>query len=411
MRNTSPAHQPRRSRTVRRLTTTAAAAGLLLAALPSGAALADGHRTWVVEPGESIQAAVDRASSGDTVQIEAGTYQEAVCVDGKGLTVVGAGRDSTSIVWPDWSSPADLPEVGATPCWEAENASARQGDPATLADDVSGLFFLDPDGPVRVQGLSTRNHPADGIAAWGATGFRVSKTAGYGHGRYGVLAAASSHTRISRTIEQGVDRGAAGSGIAGVGITDSGAAYADVTANDIRGYNLGVFAREARTGVVRHNYVAGNCIGVLVLDDHATEVPGAERNVRTGDWQVYGNESTANDRVCSAGPAAGPPAAGGPSGASGVGMAVVDADTVSISGNTIGDNVPATDPAGLGFPSGGLVLVSTSAPDTGSADGVSVRSNGFSGNAVDVALRGVGNADFRGNTCTTSNPAGICPSS
>src|SRR5437016_4795119 len=83
-------------------------------------------------------------------------------------------------------------------------AAARQGDPATLADDVSGLFFLDPDGPVRVQGLSTRNHPADGIAAWGASSVRVYKTAGYGHGRYGVLAAASAHTRISRTIEQGV---------------------------------------------------------------------------------------------------------------------------------------------------------------------------------------------------------------
>src|SRR4051812_19429180 len=237
MPNTSPAHELRRSRTVRCLTTTAAA-GLVLAALPSGVALADGPSTWVVRPGDSIQAAVDQAASGDTIRIEAGTYQEAVCVDGKGLTIVGAGRDSTSIVWPEWNSPADLPEVPSTPCWEAENASARQGDPATLADDVSGLFFLNPDGPVRVRGLSTRNHPADGIAAWGAPGFQVYKTAGYGHGRYGVLAAASAHTRISRTIEQGVERGEVGSGIAGVGIADSGAAYADVTANDIQGYNL-----------------------------------------------------------------------------------------------------------------------------------------------------------------------------
>src|SRR4051794_15624415 len=107
MPNTSPAHQPRRSRTVRGLTTTAAA-GLVLAALPSGVALADGpptdapqteshqteshstasHHTWVVAPWDSIQAAVDHAASGDTIRIEAGTYQEAVCVDGKGLTIV-----------------------------------------------------------------------------------------------------------------------------------------------------------------------------------------------------------------------------------------------------------------------------------------------------------------------------------
>src|SRR5438105_999672 len=58
-----PAH---RSAKVRGLTITAAA-GLLVAALPSGVAAAGGSRTWVVHPGESIQTAVDQAHSGDTI--------------------------------------------------------------------------------------------------------------------------------------------------------------------------------------------------------------------------------------------------------------------------------------------------------------------------------------------------------
>jgi len=281
----------RRSAKIRGLTITAAA-GLLVAALPSGVAAAGGSRTWVVHPGESIQTAVDQAHSGDTIKIEAGTYQEAVCIDHKGLTIEGAGRDETKIVWPDWKTSADLPEVRSTPCWEAQNKADPESDPNTLRDDVSGLFFLDPDAPVTVSFLSTWNHPANGIAAWGANGFHVYKTKGHGHDRYGILAADSTHTRIIRNIEEGVDRGtpdAPNSGTAGIGSTDSDKAYADIVVNDVEGYNLGIFARESRSGIIRHNYVAGNCVGILVFDDAATEIPDATRNVRGGDWTVRAN--------------------------------------------------------------------------------------------------------------------------
>ena len=45
----------------------------------------------------TIQAAVDVASSGDTVQIAAGVYRENVIVEGKSLTILGAGREATVI--------------------------------------------------------------------------------------------------------------------------------------------------------------------------------------------------------------------------------------------------------------------------------------------------------------------------
>lgn len=156
---------------------------MLLAMLPAVSAAAAGGQTWVVHPDESIQAAVDHARSGDTIKIEAGTYTEAVCIQHKGLTVVGAGRDRTTIAWPSWRSIGQLPTVTPTPCWTAQKNADAQDDPTTLNDDASGLFFLNPDSPVTVTGLGTRNHPANGIAVWGAHGFDVHGTKGVGHER------------------------------------------------------------------------------------------------------------------------------------------------------------------------------------------------------------------------------------
>ncbi len=422
MQHCSTAGRLRPSALSRGLVVTASAA-LVVTALPTGAA-ATGGSTWVVHEGESIQQAVDRARSGDTIRIEAGTYEEAVCVEGKGLTIVGAGRgeDGTKIVWPEWNSPDQLPDVADTPCWLAQDEADPESDPDTRADDVSGLFFLDPDGPVRVRHLSTWNHPANGIAAWGADGFRVHRTAVHAHERYGILAADSTHTRISRNVVEGLDRGTAdapNSGTAGIGVTDSDDSYADVVANDVQGYNLGVFARESRVGAIRNNYVAGNCVGVLVFDDALTEIPDASRQVEGGDWQIRHNEVTGNDRFCLAGVGEVQASLR----VSGTGIGIVNADAVGVRHNHVHDNVPSVDPASLQFPAGGLVLV-TLPPfnndpdiDPGPAEDVVVRHNTITGNVpLDVLLSAsgfgplgdVGAVDFRHNTCGSSVPPQLC---
>ena len=45
----------------------------------------------------TIAEAVAVAASGDTIRIAAGVYRENVVIEGKSLTVVGAGRDATVI--------------------------------------------------------------------------------------------------------------------------------------------------------------------------------------------------------------------------------------------------------------------------------------------------------------------------
>ncbi|HET9117711.1 MAG TPA: hypothetical protein VFN75_06500, partial [Pseudonocardiaceae bacterium] len=47
--------------------------------------------------------------------------------------------------------------------------------------------------------------------------------------------------------------------------------------------------------------MTGNCVGVLVFDDSATEIPDTTRHVVGGDWKVTGNTSVANNRYCIAG--------------------------------------------------------------------------------------------------------------
>jgi len=65
--------------------------GLLLAVTATA-----GAGTWNVNPSESIQAAIDSASPGDTINVTAGTYTEALTID-KSLTLQGAGRAVTTI--------------------------------------------------------------------------------------------------------------------------------------------------------------------------------------------------------------------------------------------------------------------------------------------------------------------------
>lgn len=70
---------------------------LAMTLISAGAALA---ATIVVPNGGSIQAAVNAASDGDTIEIAAGTFVEQVTVEGKSLTIIGAGQAQTIIQAP-----------------------------------------------------------------------------------------------------------------------------------------------------------------------------------------------------------------------------------------------------------------------------------------------------------------------
>jgi len=107
---------------MQRLRTLIAVAGVLTVA--AGPALAT---TWNVNPGDSIQAAVNAAGTGDTIYISAGTYTEQVSLTpSKSLTITGEGRDVVT-----WNAPAG----GA--CL----AGSMQGYTGAMSYDISGFTF------------------------------------------------------------------------------------------------------------------------------------------------------------------------------------------------------------------------------------------------------------------------------
>jgi Right handed beta helix region len=411
-----------RSRVLRSLVAAGVVTGLVVTAQPAFAHGGGGRADLYVEPGESIQAAADLAASGDTIRLAAGEFHEAVCIVGKGLTIIGAGRNMTTIL-----PPATAP--GANECWSLAPPPTAPGQPPE--DGYSALHFEDPDRRVTVTRLSTEGHPGSGIVAHGATGFTVTNTSGTGHGLYGILAAeGSTKIRIVNNVETGVEGpptrpgGPRESGTAGISVGDTGDANAVVAHNTSTGWNLGIFAREARDGSIVGNTTSGNCIGVLVFDDSSTESLTPPANFAGGDWKLIANKSTANNRFCLAGPA-------GNQLVSGVGMALVNVDDMLVTVNRIADNsstAPQPQEGQFPFPTAGLVVLSLPAftpPPDGvlppPAENIKVIANRFSNNdldifegAISVPIPGVPptpapvNISYVANSCTTSVPPTIC---
>jgi hypothetical protein len=388
-----------------------AAFALLFTVLP-GVASARVPKVWLVTPATAqnptpIQTAVSQALSGDVIKIAAGTYQEAVCIEGKGLTIVGAGRDRTTITWKDWTTVADqdpAPKAGNA-CWKQWASHDPESTPGTetpeeLSDDVSGLFFLNPDSPVTVTGLSTINHPANGIVVEGGKrGVIVYQTKGTAHDRYGVLASNSSNIVIKDNVETAQQRAvtatntSGNSGTAGVSVSDSANANALVQGNRTNGWNIGVFVRESRTGAVVGNDITNSCVGINLFDDTNTEVPPNQAStINAGNFAVLSNNVHDNHRFCLAG--IGQVAARLK--VSGTGIAVVNMDSVLVKGNTVKNNGPADPVQQLDFPAAGVLLLSLPAFNTTTPNAaipvekVAVVGNTITGNTTAVDPDGPG---------------------
>jgi hypothetical protein len=125
------------------------------------AAGAGASTTWYVAPGGSdnndcmspsspcqhIQTAIDRAASGDAINIAAGTYTEAVSI-GTSLTIDGAGADST-IIDPNYQGPGL--SVAPTATVTLSDVTIQHGN-AGLTSDYNGGGGINNQGMLTVVG-------------------------------------------------------------------------------------------------------------------------------------------------------------------------------------------------------------------------------------------------------------------
>ena len=353
----------------------ACAAGLGIALISGTAASASTSNTIVVGPGQSIQAAVDRAHPGDTVLVKPGVYHQSVQIRKNGITLRGSGDFyGGTVIVPPKSIPKTLCNQAFGPtgiCILAKKVDVKTGAVIT---------------PVRndtVKALLVKGFPGNGVFGYGTVGMRVLRVAAINNGEYGISRFESRNTLFAHDI-------AVGSNEAGFYVGDS--PHADTVVRDNKAYGnaLGIFIRHARHVLVSGNVVNGNCQGILVLDDG--QKGGA------GNAVIKHNRVLNNNKFCKK-------SEDTPVDTKGGGILLLGATHTLVTHNSVTGN------AGKKFNSGGIVVLSAKAQTGGSNpnfDTISFNS-AFRNHPADLIWdhTGVG-VRFRHNACATSIPGGFC---
>jgi nitrous oxidase accessory protein NosD len=349
----------------KRLAVLAAVAAVAVTASASTASA----RTLVVTPGHSIQKKIDKAHAGDTVVVQAGTYRESLDIN-KRLELRGQGAVLTEGA-PGHGLCNSMPGpdlVGI--CAHGKLKFSSAGAPK-IVHRVRGI---------EISGFRVRGFSAEGIFAYGTRGLRVHNNRLGHNGGYGLFSLNGGRIHLVHNV-------ARGNGDFGLYVGDSPRAHAVIRNNRTVGNTGGILVRHASIGVIKHNVVAHNCVGIWVLAD----APGP-----TGNWLVAGNRVWANNTFCPPDPDEGGPPL------SGIGILVLGAHDTVIRHNVIRGHRKAHPSAAYG----GIVIRPGFAGTQ--PKGVVVNANVALGNRPDINWNGSGGVRFRDNLCRTSRPGSVC---
>ncbi len=288
-------------------------AAFLLAAGPPASA-----RTLVVHPGESIRAALARASAGDRIEVLPGTYREGASGDLDALTITLDGIELVGRSRP--RHPVVLENAGGQQfgVWVSPAGSAGPGPQADPEHPPCGL-----DGSVirgfSMQGFTVRGFAVHGVHLACVDGFSLADNVSDGNAVYGLFPVASRNGSVTGNEAKNTGSDAA----IYVGQSDR----VLVAGNQVHDNLLGIEVENSRDCQVVANQVSGNSFGIFV-----DILPFLERKSQERTLVAF-NSVRDNRRPNTADPedllGALP---------SGIGILLVGADTGAVIGNTVERN-------------------------------------------------------------------------
>jgi parallel beta-helix repeat protein len=329
--------------------------------------------TITVHPGQSIQAAINKAPAGALISVESGTYKGNLDIT-RSVRLVG----HDAVIKP-----------AAKPTSNACLALA----PGVMGICVHGVFNADGSmkstiSNVSIEGFTVRDFSGAGMIVAGVEGFLVARVV-TAHNRWmGMLVDTSTNVSL-------LNNRSYGNGADGIQLGDAPSANAVITGNESYGnLGAGILFVDSKGGLIERNAAHGNCVGIVVA---ATGTPGQSGS---GDVSVQLNQVTANNRWCPAVPNS-VPAYGG------IGIAIMGAQGTTVALNDVRDNVAQ---AGTGITGGGIVLLEAAIFGAGAPTGNSIRLNWLSGNTPnDIYGDGTGTGNtVSGNSCTKTNLVAAC---
>lgn len=344
------------------LACTAAVVASGLGAAPS----AGSWRVHRVQPGESIQKAVDAAKPGDTVLLSPGLYHESVTITTSDVTLRGMNADSTVIV-PDATS--------TRACAKAGNGICVSGTEGRRVERVT------------VRALTLKNFTKSGLWATRTDRLKVQGVTAEKNGQWGLAQERSVRGVFSHNIAE--HNGDAGLFVSNTVDREEGAQDAKalkIRDNLLLGNRIGVTVRRLRNLTVEHNEITGNCTGVFVVGDESAPHAGALSVSRNYVYQ--------NNKKC--------PATARLPFLQGSGIVLTGTEKTLVARNRVEDNV-GTSPL-----SGGIVLFKSFVGALNERN--EIRDNVVLRNGTaDLANRDTGKGNiFQGNRCSVSEPAGMC---
>jgi hypothetical protein len=206
--------------------------------------------TIQVHPGESIQAAIDRAPAGTTIRVAPGVYHEtgavrALTVTQSQIKLVGAARPGHPVV---------LEQSGSQThgIWVSPSNTLDPPDDELPACGVAGPRLSD----IHVSGFTVQGFPGFGMYLACVDRFRIERNVASDNLVYAIFPVRSSRGRMTRNMASGTRSDAC----LYVGQDD----HIMVDHNQATGCEIGLQIEDAVHVTFNHNLSAGNTVGMIV---------------------------------------------------------------------------------------------------------------------------------------------------